>query len=73
MARTEEQTARKGRFTALVIAGTAVIWALATFLGGQFEWTNRTRAFFDFLALAGFLWALVLIFQIWNERRKNRG
>ena len=72
MAGTEERTARKGRFTALVIVCTAVLWALATLLGGQFEWANGTRALFDFLALAGFMWSLVLIFQIWNERRKNR-
>ncbi|MCY3984107.1 MAG: DUF5337 domain-containing protein [Roseovarius sp.] len=73
MAVTEEQTAKKGRFTALVIVCTALLWVLATLLGEQFDWTGRMRALFDFLALAGFMWSLVLIFQIWNERRKNRG
>ena len=73
MAESDEQTARKGRFTAMVIAGTALLWILATFIGGQLGLSNRTRALFDLLALAGFVWALVLIFQIWRARRSNQG
>jgi len=73
MADGDEQIARKGRFTALVIAGTAVLWALATFIGGQMGLDNRTRALFDLLALAGFVWAVILIYQIWRARQSNQG
>lgn len=69
----EHQIARKGRATAMVIAGTGVFWVLATLIGGQMEWANRTRALFDLMALAGFIWAFVLIYQLWRLRQNNQG
>ena len=68
-----QQLARKGRFTAIVIAGTAVFWIVATLVGGYLELANRTRALFDMLALAGFIWAFVLIYQLWRLRQDNQG
>ncbi|MBR9651268.1 DUF5337 domain-containing protein [Thalassovita aquimarina] len=65
--------ARKGRITALVIAGTAVFWIVATFAGAQLELSQRTRALFDLIALAGFVLALVMIFQIWRARQNSKG
>lgn len=67
-----QQLARKGRVTAMVIAGTAVFWILATMIGGYLELANRTRALFDLIALAGFLWAFVLIFQMWRLRQDSQ-
>lgn len=69
----EQQLARRGRSAALVIAGTAVFWIIATFLGGKLGLDNRTRALFDLIALAGFVWALWMIFTIWRDRRENQG
>ncbi|SLN34017.1 hypothetical protein PEL8287_01661 [Roseovarius litorisediminis] len=69
----DKQQAQKGRFTAMVIAGTAVFWVLATLIGGQLGLSNRVRALFDMLALAGFIWAFVLIYQIWRDRQSNQG
>lgn len=68
----DEEIARKGRSTALLIAGTGVAWVLATLIGGQLGLDNRTRALFDLMAFAGFVWALVLIYQIWRLRRSNK-
>lgn len=68
----EDQTARKGRFTALLIAGTGVAWVLATLIGGRLGLDIRTQALFDLIALAGFVWALVLIYQIWRARRSSQ-
>ena len=72
MSEHEEQN-RKGRHAALVIAGTAVFWVVASFIGGQLGLDNRTRALFDLVALAGFIWALWMIFQIWRARQDNQG
>ena len=69
----QEDESRKGRQAALVIAGTAVFWVVASFVGGQLGLTNRTRALFDLIALAGFIWALWMIFQIWRARQDNQG
>ncbi|MFY0682503.1 MAG: DUF5337 domain-containing protein [Thalassovita sp.] len=65
--------ARKGRKTALVIAGTAVFWIIATFAGAQLDLPQRTRALFDLVALAGFILALVMVFQIWRARQNKEG
>lgn len=69
----DAEIARKGRFTALVIAATGVFWVLATLIGGQLGLTQRVRALFDLMALAGFIWAFVLIYQIWRARRDDKG
>ena len=66
----KDQT-QQGRRAALVIAGTAVLWVIATFVGGQMGLSNRMLALFDLMALAGFIWALWMIFQIWRARQDN--
>lgn len=73
MAQKQDQIARKGRITALVIAGTAVFWILATLIGAGLDLSQRIRALFDMFALAGFIWAFVLIYQIWRARQNNQG
>lgn len=65
--------ARKGRVTALVIAGTAVFWVLANLIGAELELSQRTRALFDLIALAGFVFAIAMIFQIWRARQNSKG
>lgn len=69
----DTELARKGRMAAIVIAATAVLWILATLLGGQLGLTQRVRALFDLMALAGFVWAIWMIFQIWRLRQSDRG
>ncbi len=69
----QEDENRKGRQAALMIAGTAVFWVAASFVGDRMGLDNRTRALFDLMALAGFVWALWMIFQIWRARRDNQG
>jgi threonine/homoserine/homoserine lactone efflux protein len=61
-----------GRRTALLIAGVGVFWIVATALGEQLGWAQRTRAFFDLAALAGFLMAFWMIYQIWRSRQKDK-
>ena len=67
----DERSARKGRFTALVIAGTGPVLGA----GHADRWRagpdTAVRALFDLMALAGFVWAFVLIYQIWRQRRSK--
>jgi len=49
-----------------------VFWVLATLIGGQLGLSNRTRALFDLMALAGFIWAIVMIYQIWRVRQDKQ-
>ncbi len=69
----QEKLARKGRVAALVIAGTAIFWVGALFIGGKLELSQRMLALFDLIALAGFIFAFALIWQIWRARRELEG
>ena len=66
------QTARRGRVIALVIAGTGLLWIIATALGVALDWSQRTRALFDLAALGGFAMAIWMIFGLWRDRQKNK-
>ncbi|EPX80462.1 DUF5337 domain-containing protein [Salipiger mucosus] len=63
---------RQGRIIALVIAGTGLAWIAATVLGSALDWSQRTRAFFDLAALAGFGTAIWMIYGLWRARQKNK-
>lgn len=68
---TEEQIARQGRLTALVIAGTMLLWLAAQFIGPRIGLAGRYALLIDLLALAAFIWAFVNIYQIWRKRQGN--
>ncbi len=61
--------ARKSRTVGLVLAGTMVLWMGAQWLGGRMGWETRFVFLFDLAAIAAFLWALVVTYQIWRGRR----
>jgi len=61
--------AARARLVGLVLVGTMVLWLGAQWLGGRFGWETRYVFLFDLAALAGFLWALVVTYQIWRGRR----
>ncbi|MGY3439549.1 MULTISPECIES: DUF5337 domain-containing protein [unclassified Marinovum] len=63
--------ARQGRITALVIAGTMLIWLGAQFIGPKIGLAGRYALLVDLLALAAFIWAFVNIYQIWRKRQNN--
>jgi len=65
--------ARKGRVVAVVVAATMVLWLAAQWIGGRAGLPPRYAFLFDFAALAGFFWALVVTYQIWRTRRDNEG
>jgi hypothetical protein len=65
----ELKRAAQARLVAIVIAVTMLLWMGAQWLGGQMGWETRFVFLFDFAALAAFLWALVVTYQIWRGRR----
>lgn len=68
----DAEIARMGRRAALVIAGTGARWVLATLIGVHLELSQRLRALFDLMARGGFVYAFVLIYQLWRARQGNR-
>ena len=65
------KAARKARMVGAVMAVTMVLWIGATFIGGKLGLPPRYAFLFDFAALAAFIWALYVTFQIWQARRNG--
>lgn len=65
----EMALARQARLVALVLIGTIVLWFAAQVIGGEMGWPPKFVLLFDFAALAGFTWALVVTYRIWRARR----
>jgi hypothetical protein len=67
----ERLLARQARLVAIVISVTMLAWMGAQWVGGELGLEARYVFLFDLLALAAFLWALIVTFQIWRKRRDN--
>jgi len=67
------KAARRGRQAAIIIVATGVLWVLATLIGEKAGLSQQLRLVFDLAALAGFVFALRLIFQYWRDRQHNQG
>lgn len=61
--------ARQARTVGIVLAATIILWMGGQWLGGQMGWDTRYVFLFDLAAIAGFVWALVVTYQIWRGRQ----
>ena len=68
----DSDEAKKGRRIALFIAGIGLFWILVTAIGSEYNWSIRTRALFDLVALAGFGGALWMTYQLWRDRQNGK-
>ena len=68
---TERALGRQARLVSIVIAGTMILWMLAQWLGGKLGLPAKYAFLIDLFALAGFLWALIVTWQIWRKGRTN--
>ena len=64
----QDQT-RDIRLVAVVIAVTMLLWMGVQVVGADMGWPLKYTLLADLAALAGFIWALVVTFQIWRKRR----
>jgi len=64
---------KTGQRASLVIAGTGVLWVIGLLVGRAVGLETRFLALIDLAALAGFVWALWLIYQTWRARQNNQG
>jgi Family of unknown function (DUF5337) len=65
----DAQRARQARLVGIVLAVTIVLWMGAQWVGGQLGLETRFVFLFDLCAIAAFVWALVVTYQIWRGRR----
>ncbi|CAN0602955.1 unnamed protein product [Ectocarpus sp. 12 AP-2014] len=67
----DQALSKQARFVSIVIAGTMILWMVAQWAGGELGLPDRFVFLVDLFALAGFLWALIVTFQIWRKRRAH--
>ncbi|MGJ8615959.1 MAG: DUF5337 domain-containing protein [Sulfitobacter sp.] len=65
----DKALARKGQTVGLVIAATMLLWLAVQWVGPALGLPSRYVFLFDFAALAAFIWAMVVIFQMWQARQ----
>jgi hypothetical protein len=68
----DKALARKGQTVGLVIAGTMLVWLAANWVGPQLGLPGRFVFLFDFAALAALIWAMVVIYQMWQARQADK-
>ncbi len=65
----DKALARQARTLGIVIAAVMILWMGAQIIGGRIGLEPRFAYLFDLAAIAGFIWALVGVWQIWRRRR----
>jgi hypothetical protein len=65
----ELRRARQARLVGIVLVAAMMLWLGAQWLGGKMGWEARYVFLFDLAAIAAFVWALVVTYQIWRGRQ----
>jgi len=71
MSNGDDQT-REMRVIAVVMAGVGLVWITLRALEDSLGWSQRTGGLIDLAALAGFAWALWLLFGFWRRSQKDK-
>jgi hypothetical protein len=64
---------KERRRIAILIAGVGVFWIVLTAVGAEMNWSQRTRALFDLMALTGFgvaVWKLVVLLRAGRDKKE---
>jgi len=59
----------RARRAGLAIAGLMLGYILVQLIGAEYNWPLKYTLLVDLFALAGFIWALAGVYQIWRARR----
>ncbi len=66
---TDPDTGRQGRIIAIVIACAGVLSILAPTLAGILGGGYRLEMLFYLMSLAGFIWSLVVTWNLWQKTK----
>ncbi|MBF9045230.1 hypothetical protein HKCCE4037_17945 [Rhodobacterales bacterium HKCCE4037] len=67
----ERRRVRQIRLAAIVMAATMVLWMGAQLLGGRLGLPVQYAFLFDLAAIGALVWALVVTYWVWKERRQS--
>ena len=70
---TQRDTAKRGRFISVIIAGSVIFWIAMNFLGPQLGLAGRYAILIDLMVAATLLWCLIVLLQIWRDQRNGEG
>ena len=59
------------KHASIVILFVTVFWVLLQFLGSNYGWDFRLTFFFDFTAISGFLWALLVLARAFQKNNRD--
>ena len=68
----DKDRAKRGQRIGLLIAGLGLGWIAATTYGVMAGLSHRAMAFFDLAALAGFAFAIWMIYGLWKDGRQDK-
>ncbi|GAB5449115.1 MAG: hypothetical protein Gyms2KO_39880 [Gymnodinialimonas sp.] len=68
----EHALVRQIRRAAVVMAVTMILWMGLQYIGGEMEWPVRFLFLFDIAAFAALVWALVVTYWVYRERKRTR-
>jgi hypothetical protein len=57
----------------LAIAGLMLGYILVQLIGAEYNWPLKYTLLVDLFALAGFIWALAVVYKIWRARHSKNG
>ena len=66
---TDQKLMKRGRLTALVIAGSVFMWLIANSVGPKFGLAVRYAILADLIVMAALFWALANCIFIWRKRQ----
>ena len=59
------------KHASIVILSVTVFWLVMQLLGSNYGWDFRLTFFFDFTAISGFLWALLVLAKAFQKNNRN--
>ncbi len=62
---------KQTRMASIVILVTMLLWMAVSFLGGRLGLPSRYAFLADFAAIAAFIWALFVLFNVWRKRQEG--
>ncbi|MBY4895204.1 DUF5337 domain-containing protein [Rhodobacteraceae bacterium N5(2021)] len=68
----DRQLVRQIRRAAIVMSVTMILWIALQYIGGQMGWPVRIVFLFDIAAFAALVWALIVTYWVWKERKRSR-
>ncbi len=67
----DKELAKRARSLSLVIAVATVLWLGGQWIGKMVGLPGRYAYLFDLMAIAAFIWVLIVVIGIWRARRDD--